>query len=82
MVKQRKTTLFSKPDEMEAAVSYQAMRLTWIVVNIVFIGAGIMFLMNGGQNPISLLALVAVEATYFIVKAFLSWRMTRGGADK
>ncbi len=79
------TALSSGPDEMEIAVSYQAMRITWTIVNVVFVGAAIVFLANGGAggiNPISLVLLVAAEIVFFVVKSLLTWKMTRGGVDK
>lgn len=77
----RKTSMFSKPDEMEMMISYRAMRLTWIVINIIFVGAAVVFLINGGLNPVSVLALVAAEGVYFIIKGIVSWQLTRGGKD-
>ncbi len=77
----RKTGMFSKPDEMEVMISYRAMRLTWIIINITFIGVAIVFLISGGLNPLSALALVVAEGVYFIIKGILSWQMTHGGKD-
>ena len=73
--------IFSKPDEMEAKISYQAMRITWITINSLFVVGMTLYFLNGGNNPISLTMLLAAEIIYFTVKAFLSWRLTRGGED-
>lgn len=74
-------TVFSKPDEMEMAISHQAMRLTWIIVNIIFVVMAVYFFFSNGQNPIPLLLLVCAEAIYFALKAVMRWRMTKDGAD-
>ena len=74
-------SIFSNPDEMEAKVSYQAMRITWITINSLFVVGMIWFFLNEGNNPISLTMLLAAELIYFTVKAFLNWRLTRGGKD-
>ena len=77
----RTRSIFSKPDEMEMLISYRAMRLTWIVVNAIFVGAAVVFLINDGLNPVSVLALIAAESIYFVIKGVLRWQMTRGGED-
>ena len=74
-------SIFSNPDEKEAKVSYQAMRITWITINSLFVVGMIWFFLNGGNNPISLIMLVAAEVIYITVKAFLNWRLTHGGKD-
>lgn len=72
---------FSKPDEMEAAISYQATRITWNIVNTLFV-LGVFWSLAVEQiNPISGLALLLAEAIYFTIKVFLRWRLTRGGKD-
>ena len=76
-----KTPIFSKPDEMAMTISYQAMRLTWIVVNIIWIGMVIYYFMDGSLSPIPLIALIAAEIIYGVIYGILRWRMTRGGAD-
>ena len=78
----RKSTIFStKPNEMEAQISYQAMRLTWLIINIAFIVLAIYFFTNGGVNPLSLLALVAAQIIYHLIYFILKWNMTHGGKD-
>lgn len=82
MNKANKRTFLSKPDEMEMAISYQAMRITWAAINIIFIILAVIYFINGGFNPVGITALVLAEIIYFIVKSTLSWNMTRGGEDK
>lgn len=73
--------LFSKPDEMEAQISYHAMKITWVIVNLIFVGGILWFSVNGNNNPVPLIALLLAEAVYFTVRAFLKWKLVRGGAD-
>lgn len=77
-----KATLFDKPDEMEMAISHQAMNATWTIINIIFIIMVIVAFVGDNINPISLVFILAAEGIYFVIKSFLKWRMTRGGADK
>ena len=74
-------SIFSKPDEMEAKISYQAMRITWITINSLFVVGMIWFFLNGGNNPISLTMLLAAEVIYFTAKAYINLRLTRSGKD-
>lgn len=74
-------SVFSKPDEMEAAISYEATRITWIIVNTIFTLFALWSFVYEKNNLIPLLTLLAAEAIYFTVKSFLSWKITRGGKD-
>lgn len=74
--------IFSKPDEMEKVVSYRAMILTWIIINITFVVLAVISFMNNTINPISLTLLVAAEIIYFVIKFILRLGMTKGGREK
>jgi hypothetical protein len=82
MNKRKAMNILPKPNEMEMITSYQAMRLTWIIVNIIWVGSIVVFLINGnGGFIISTLTLLVAEVIYFITMGILRWRMTRGGED-
>jgi len=63
-------------DQTELIASYQAIRLTFITVNIVFIGSAIYAYMNEVANPIVLLWIVFAEILYFAIKAIVRARIS------
>lgn len=65
-----------KVDDTELLASYQAIRLTFITVNIVFIGSAIYAYANGLTNPLVLLWLVFAEILYFAIKAIVRTRIS------
>lgn len=71
-----------KPDEMEKAISYQAMRMTWTIINIAFIILVVFALFSDSINPISLVFLLSAELVYFAIKFVLRYNMTKGGREK
>lgn len=75
----KKRTVSSLPpkvDETELLASYQAIRLTFITVNFVFIGAAIYAYTNEAVNPIVLLWIVFAEILYFAIKAIVRARIS------
>jgi len=81
MSNQKTKSFFSKPDEMDMLISYQAIRITWIIMHVVFVASIVYFLITGDQKIYYPIILLVAEGIYYTVKAYLKWNMTRGGQD-
>jgi len=74
-----KKTVTSKPlsevSQIELVASYQAVMITWIIVNVVFVVAAAVTYINGGTNLLALLWIVFAEIIFFATRAILRARL-------
>lgn len=71
-----------KPDEMEKAISYQAMKITWTIVNAAFVVLVLVAIVTDTVNPVSLAFLLVAEAIYLVTQYILRYNMTKDGREE
>ena len=67
---------------MEKAISYQAMKITWTIVNVAFVVLLIVALLINTVNPVSVAFLLVAEAIYLVTQYILRYNMTKGGREE
>ncbi len=71
-----------KPDEMEKAISYQAMKITWTIVNVAFVTLLVVAFVANTVNPVSVAFLLVAEAIYLVTQYVLRYNMTKDGREE
>lgn len=73
---------FKKADEMEMEINFKAMRLAWIVENLILVVWVVADALNGRGLSIASLVISVQNLLFFGTKLYLGHKMSRGGDEE